>query len=68
MNNTESKMSGMRRKNTDEYRKSQAEKVSADVEAYIAAGKPITWIPNGVSGDEKLSLTETQRRAALGLR
>ena len=50
---------GMRRLNTDEYRKSEKARIDVDVEAYLKSGKTITVVPSGVSG---------QRRSAKGLR
>ena len=61
-------MKGMRRLSTTEYRKSEAARIEADVKAYLASGKKIQEVPSGVSGEERLSLTQFQRKQAMSIK
>jgi hypothetical protein len=64
----ETEHKGMRRLSTTEYRKNETARIAADVKAYLESGKKIQEIPPGVSGEERLSLTEFQRKQAMSIK
>jgi len=52
---------GMRRKNTDEYRKNERNRISADVEAFLASGGKVQEVPTTVYKQVRLTKRQAEK-------